>query len=712
MRKFVRRYKFQFAAATIVLLTLIAGIIGTTWFALEAQTRATEAEHARDVAHAEATRADRERDIAEWNGYFGLLQAAAVAAENREYDRARRLLARCPEEHRGFEWRHRSQSLETALFTLEGHEGDVRRISFSPDGHKLVSSSYDHTARIWDLRTGALLSTLRGHTWDVSDARFSPDGRRIATSSGDKTVRIWDASSGECLHVLEGHEDYLASVMYSPDGTLLLSFSQQEKTFRTWDAGTGTAVRVFEGHEENLFSVEFSEDGSQVISAGLDKTIRIWDVATGELLRTLVDPEFAIHSARSFAHGTRILSVPFRGSTVRVWDATSGELLHSLECHGLAHPRPILYADETRVFISAWGAESFAWDISGPTALRLEGLPGGIHEASISRDGRHALSEGRIWEPGTGVILRTLPTKGPGIFSPDGSIIATRSGSKIRIWDTRTDGLRHALPYHRGDVVAAQFSRASDRIVTMDWGPGENVVRVWDTATGALRTTLRHVSRDGSEQGTEDFDPVPRTLTQVFGRDRFKQVTLSPNGSLLALATAQGALVVWQVITEHRLWARPPETGVRCARFDSDGERLLTGHADGTVRVWQAKDGELSRTFGGHTGSINSVAWSSDDLRIVTTSEDATVRIWDPTTGTCLHVLEGHRTVTSTRLSDDGRLLVSSSGDGGVGHGGSPQSGSWTRTVVLSSTRCKRRGPRVDRTSLSPTVGSSSRAAA
>ena len=64
--------------------------------------------------------------------------------------------------------------------------------AFSPDGTRIVTASWDATARIWNAAAGKELAVLRGHDGGVLSAAFSPDGTRIVTASVDKTARIWD----------------------------------------------------------------------------------------------------------------------------------------------------------------------------------------------------------------------------------------------------------------------------------------------------------------------------------------------------------------------------------------------------------------------------------------------------------------------------------------------------------------------------------------
>ncbi len=71
------------------------------------------------------------------------------------------------------------------------HAGEVWGIAASPDDTRVVTASYDQTARVWDVATGKPVSPPLAHDSGVSDADFSPDGKTVLTGSWDGTLRLW-----------------------------------------------------------------------------------------------------------------------------------------------------------------------------------------------------------------------------------------------------------------------------------------------------------------------------------------------------------------------------------------------------------------------------------------------------------------------------------------------------------------------------------------
>ena len=62
------------------------------------------------------------------------------------------------------------------------------------------------------------MNVLAGHEGEISKATFNPQGSRILTASADKTARLWDVENGECLQVLDGHTDEIFSCAFNYEG--------------------------------------------------------------------------------------------------------------------------------------------------------------------------------------------------------------------------------------------------------------------------------------------------------------------------------------------------------------------------------------------------------------------------------------------------------------------------------------------------------------
>ena len=114
---------------------------------------------------------------------------------------------------------------------------------------------------------------------------------------------------------------------------------------------------------------------------------------------------------------------------------------------------------------------------------------------------------------------------------------------------------------------------------------------------------------------------------------------------------------------------------VESVAFSPDGKYALTGSHDKTAKLWDAATGVVVRTFIGHSDTVESVAFSPDGKYALTGSHDKTAKLWDAATGVIVRTFSGHtdtvrtsvemqRSSHSVAFSPDGKYVLTGSDDG------------------------------------------------
>ena len=147
-------------------------------------------------------------------------------------------------------------------------------------------------------------------------------------------------------------------------------------------------------------------------------------------------------------------------------------------------------------------------------------------------------------------------------------------------------------------------------------------------------------------------------------------VTFSPDGQLLAVGagvpSASGEASLWRVSDQKQLWRKPDvHSDTICSlAFSPDGKMIATASSDKFLRVITAENGNVVKSFEGHTGHVLCVVWNSDGKQLATSSADHSAKLWNFETGEQERTVEGHsKEVTCIRYVPNKGLLVTTSGD-------------------------------------------------
>jgi WD40 repeat protein len=269
-------------------------------------------------------------------------------------------------------------------------------------------------------------------------------------------------------------------------------------------------------------------------------------------------------------------------------------------------------------------------------------------------------------------------------FSPDGMTLASGEADGIKLWDAQTAKLKlhHRTPDGKWEALSVTFS--SNGLLFAGSGVdggGKPWVGVWDAQTGRIarvvqvKATVNALSflpdSDTLALATQDAESKPlivlsgETDKNLNGlKDAARAVSFSRNGSLLAGASKDGTVELWDPKSDKEprvlsLQGADLKDGMHAVAFSPDGKLLASGSGDGMVRLWDIEKGEVKNTKFSfdRPAPVRTVAFSPDGTVVAGGSEDK-VLLWDAKTGDVKRTIQAGVKVKAIAFSPNGRLLA------------------------------------------------------
>ncbi|KAH3743011.1 ribosome assembly protein 4 [Pelomyxa schiedti] len=210
------------------------------------------------------------------------------------------------------------------LHTMNKHERYVN--SSAIHGDTFATASYDSSAILWDLPNHTHRHHLQGHTDFVTDVSFSRDGHCLVSTSRDKTLRVWDPTTGACLQQLIGHKRGVVTGIHLHSAGLYASASR-DSTCNVWDLHTGELTRSFTAHTTEVNTIKQPDNGL-ILTGGADKKVLIWDLRQEAPVQSLACTNF-VYTLDGFCHTIGAGS----GSRALLWDVRTFTILREYEEH-------------------------------------------------------------------------------------------------------------------------------------------------------------------------------------------------------------------------------------------------------------------------------------------------------------------------------------------------------------------------------------------
>lgn len=636
LHKFARRNR----VACVLIAAMVFGLIGSVAGFVTAMQSRNAARAAAEAARNQAERSRRESCAKQ-------LTLAVFNLRDNDVSSVKQRLHEVTPDLRGWEWHFLLALTDESHLTLQGHQGPVPTICYSPDGRAIISGGHDATVRVWDAQTGERMQLLRVSGGRVNSVACSPGGGQIVAATSAGVLDAWQAAGWIQAPPLNTGGGSIQSVRFSPDGRWLATGTQDEKV-RLWDTGTGALLWTMEGYDGRSDSLAFSTDGSLIAAGGNSRAVRLWQTATGAegpVVREFVGPITSI----TFSPNGKTMAVAARNQPIRLVDTKTWSRYRSTLRDQLSECL-LVFSPDSRRLVSAT-ASGYRVRLVDTESRRPVGTYRGhddkVLAVAFSPNGGSVASAGsdgiiKTWDsdPVSG-NPHVLPQEHPVThvaFCPDGRFfVSGDEKGTLRIWDAvRRAGIRR-MAAHSGQISVIRFSSDAR---TFAVGSMDGDITVWDAVSGSRRQQS-HAHAGG-----------------VFS------LAFAPGDQKLISGGADAQVKVWDVASGVQIGAMMGHQGsVRSIVAAAGGCWVMSAGEDGVLRLWDVATGVCVRELKGHVGPVFCLAASPTDDRIVSAGADKTLRWWDCTTGSQLRLVTIDKMIHSLAFNASGTRLVST-GDG------------------------------------------------
>ncbi|GBD35670.1 hypothetical protein HRbin36_00784 [bacterium HR36] len=568
-----------------------------------------------------------------------------------------------------------AQKKESA--SVEKLPADINTLAISPDGGQFALGLADGTLRVHQLGDGKEVRQFPAHSGGVLVLRYLPNGQ-LVSAGADKTLQVWTAE-GKSQRKIEIGDTPICLAVTRDASRVAVGLA---KAVRWWNLGDGKELTALP-QTAAATALSFSSDGTRLAVGRADGRCAIWDLASARDLQFFAlegavrEVAFTSNNQALLASSEKIGLAVLGLASVRVVPA------HAQPIYTFAVTPNISHA----LTASADGTVRFVNLATGALERQQATNPGGVTAIAVARNSAFFVTAGadkmlRFWNFGDGKELKALTL--PGIarslaISPNNAtlLVGVENGQVLALNIAWQPG--QPLPPQFGAAVQ-EYQQASTPEVSVAFPPTDNAIWLSVAGEKAVR-----VWRIAAEQ--------PVRVLQGHGQ-MVDAVAFSPDGQQLATVSHDGTLRLWELasgklVRTVNLAVQPQPQPLYVVAWLAEGKQLAATGLSRKIWLIDAASGNLVRELRaydekefprGHRDSVFSLAVLPGGTQLLSGGADGQIKLWNLGDGQVIHDFadpevpakphapaKAHADfVSHLRLSPDGKYLLSVGSSGWV----------------------------------------------
>jgi len=487
------------------------------------------------------------------------------------------------------------------------------------------------------------LDTL-GHTNSINNIITTKEGN-IITSSEDKTIRIWDSSTGKEIKKILGQigkeSGEILAIALSPDEKLLAVGgifreghnlnNDSEDIIRVYNYSTGKIVKILRSHENIILNLSFSSNAKYLISGSSSGIVKIWNMETFTLQDTIKLHTKAIYAVKIIKKDNVYIAVTVGlDKQIALYDINHKKILNKKKLNyklmylGISHKHIAVSGNSNEILI-------YDYDLNLIKKIISKTNPDGL---SYSKNGEFLIA-GANTKPFDINIYNTKKnynlmttfhkhtnlTKAVSFLDNTTAISAGGNNNEIYIWNSKTSSVKRKIEGVGASVINLGINGdlivlKNDEDLVMTTTYMMNQKPIYKTNRKLINLQNFKVKVTNEEKIMKNLQNIPTKQNNL--------ILVSQNGGEYGYNDA--TLILKKYKKEIIKITRDATNGFRHNCYGFYKDYIISGGSSGEITIYNLKGKEIANLVG-HIGEVSNIALDGD--RLISGGFDQTIKVWN-----------------------------------------------------------------------------------